>query len=167
MCFKDKCQVKPKSFLNNDLLSKHQNTHNDLPLQKCPKHFGAKRNMMKHMATKHREDTGVILTCRVWMSEICWQFHEQLIHYQLIQLTTLKLTTVKLTCCLMAEMTDSRQLIEKKFYEILQLCIMQSVSLVKSQGLNAAQDMDQFQIRDQSKVFLNFQDIKIFIQNLT
>ena len=48
------------------------------------------------------------------MSEICWQFHEQLIHYQLIQLTTLKLTTVKLTCCLMAEMTDSRQLIEKK-----------------------------------------------------
>ena len=68
---------------------------------------------MKHMATKHREDTGVILTCRAWMLEICWQFHEQLIHYQLIQLTTLKLTTVKLTCCLMAEMTDSRQLIEK------------------------------------------------------
>ena len=109
VCFQDKCEMKPKSFLNNDLLSKHQSTQNNLPLRKCPKHFGAKRNMMKHMATKHREDTGVILTCRAWMLEICWQFHEQLIHYQLIQLTTLKLTTVQLTCYLMAEMTDSRQ----------------------------------------------------------
>ena len=27
--------------------------------------------------------------------------------------------------------------------------------------LNAAHDMDEFQIRDQSKVFLNFEDIKI------
>ena len=59
MCFKDKCQTKPKSFLNNDLLSKHQNTHNDLPCPKCPKRFGAKRNMKKHMAIKHREDKEV------------------------------------------------------------------------------------------------------------
>ena len=79
---------------------------------------------MKHMATKHREDTGVILTRRVGMSEICWQFHEQLIHYQLIQLTTLKLTTVKLTCCLMADMTDSRQLIEKKSFTKYYSCAL-------------------------------------------
>ena len=51
--------MKPKSFLNSDLLSKHQKTHNDLLCPKCPKRFGAKRNMMKHMASKHREDKEV------------------------------------------------------------------------------------------------------------
>ena len=56
MCFKDRCQTKPKSFLNNDLLSKHAQRS---PMPKCPKRFGAKRNMMKHMAIKHREDKEV------------------------------------------------------------------------------------------------------------
>ena len=73
---------------------------------------------MKHMATKHREDTGVILPS-VDVGDLL-AIPLQLIHYQLIQLTTLKLTTVQLTCCLMAEMTDSRQCFnKKKFYELL------------------------------------------------
>ena len=59
VCFKGKCEFKAKSFVNNGLLTKHQNTHNDLPCEKCPKHFGAKRNMKKHMANVHRDDKEV------------------------------------------------------------------------------------------------------------
>ena len=48
-----------QNLANNGLLTKHQNTHNDLPCEKCPKHFGAKRNMKKHMANVHKDDKEV------------------------------------------------------------------------------------------------------------
>ena len=36
--------------------------------QKCPKHFGAKRNMLKHMATGHKYDTKVKENCKTTVS---------------------------------------------------------------------------------------------------
>ena len=57
------------------------------------------------------------------------------------------------------------------FFQNLQVQVFHSevgVELSNTAGrLNTAHDMDEFQIRDQSKVFLNFWEIKIVNQNMT
>ena len=45
---------KPKSFINNQLLSKHQVNHENFPCAKCQKNFGAKRNLLRHQKTVHK-----------------------------------------------------------------------------------------------------------------
>ena len=58
MCKKGFCAEKPKSFLNNQLLSRHQLHHENLPCNKCQKTFGAKKNMVRHLNTVHKEAEG-------------------------------------------------------------------------------------------------------------
>ena len=54
MCIKDSCAEKPKSFLNNQLLSTHQKNHDNVPCTKCRKTFGAKRNVLRHIKIVHK-----------------------------------------------------------------------------------------------------------------
>ena len=58
MCIKDSCAEKPKSFLNNQLLSTHQKNHDNVPCTKCRKTFGAKRNVLRHIKTVHKAFEG-------------------------------------------------------------------------------------------------------------
>ena len=58
MCIKGSCAEKPKSFINNQLLSRHQLHHENLPCNKCQKTFGAKKNMVRHLNTVHKEAEG-------------------------------------------------------------------------------------------------------------
>ena len=54
MCIKDSCAEKPKSFINNQLLSTHQKNHDNVPCTKCRKTFGAKRNLLRHIKIVHK-----------------------------------------------------------------------------------------------------------------
>ena len=54
MCVKGSCEEKPKSFINNQLLSKHMVNHENLPCAKCQKNFGAKRNLLRHQKAVHK-----------------------------------------------------------------------------------------------------------------
>ena len=64
MCIKGSCAVKPKSFINNQLLSKHQRNHENLSCAKCKKNFGAKKNMLRHLKTVHKASEGEENTAR-------------------------------------------------------------------------------------------------------
>ena len=55
MCIMGKCKNKPKSFVNNQLLAKHAKIHDSNPCTKCQKTFGAKRNLVRHLKTVHKE----------------------------------------------------------------------------------------------------------------
>ena len=55
MCIMGKCKNKPKSFVNNQLLAKHAKIHDSNPCTKCQKTFGAKRNLVRHLRTVHKE----------------------------------------------------------------------------------------------------------------
>ena len=54
MCIKNSCAEKPKSFINNQLLSTHQKNHDNVPCIKCRKTFGAKRNLLRHIKIVHK-----------------------------------------------------------------------------------------------------------------
>ena len=58
MCIKGSCAEKPKSFVNNHLLSRHQHHHESFPCTKCQKSFGAKKNMVRHLNTVHKAPEG-------------------------------------------------------------------------------------------------------------
>ena len=55
MCIMGKCKNKPKSFVNNQLLAKHAKIRDSNPCTKCQKTFGAKRNLVRHLRTVHKE----------------------------------------------------------------------------------------------------------------
>ena len=55
MCIMGKCKNKPKYFVNNQLLAKHAKIHDSNPCTKCQKTFGAKRNLVQHLRTVHKE----------------------------------------------------------------------------------------------------------------
>ena len=58
MCIKDSCSEKPKSFINNQLLSIHKRNHDNIPCPKCRKTFGAKKNVLRHLNTVHKASEG-------------------------------------------------------------------------------------------------------------
>ena len=58
MCIKGSCAEKPKSFINNQLFSRHQLHHDNIPCNKCQETFGAKKNMVRHLNTVHEESEG-------------------------------------------------------------------------------------------------------------
>ena len=58
MCIKGSSAEKPKSFVNNHLLSRHQHHHESFPCTKCQKSFGAKKNMVRYLNTVHKAPEG-------------------------------------------------------------------------------------------------------------
>ena len=55
MCIMGKCKNKPKPFVDNQLLAKHAKIRDSNPCTKCQKTFGAKRNLVQHLRTVHKE----------------------------------------------------------------------------------------------------------------
>ena len=54
MCFVGSCKEAPRSFLNNHQHEKHQQDHANVKCPECSKSFAAKRNMKRHIKSKHR-----------------------------------------------------------------------------------------------------------------
>ena len=56
ICAKGKCAENPRSFINNYLLKKHQDCHEEIKCEKCDKKFTAKRNFRRHIKTVHKDN---------------------------------------------------------------------------------------------------------------
>ena len=56
ICAKGKCAENPRSFINNHLLKKHQDCHEEIKCEKCDKKFTAKRNFRRHIKTVHKDN---------------------------------------------------------------------------------------------------------------
>ena len=54
MCFVGACQEKPRSFLNHHQHEKHQQDHANVNCPECNQLFSAKRNLKRHIRTKHK-----------------------------------------------------------------------------------------------------------------
>ena len=54
MCFVGSCKEAPRSFLNHHQHEKHQQDHANVKCPECGKSFAAKRNMNRHMKSKHK-----------------------------------------------------------------------------------------------------------------
>ena len=59
ICAKGKCAENPRSFINNHLLKKHQDCHEEIKCEKCDKKFTAKRNFRRHIKTVHKDNLEV------------------------------------------------------------------------------------------------------------
>ena len=56
ICAKGKCAENPRSFINNHLLKKHQDCHEEIKCEKCDKKITAKRNFRRHIKTVHKDN---------------------------------------------------------------------------------------------------------------
>ena len=54
MCFVGSCKEAPRSFLNHHQHEKHQQDHANVKCPECGKSFAAKRNMNRHIKSKHK-----------------------------------------------------------------------------------------------------------------
>ena len=57
ICMKGTCEHKPKQFINDKLLNKHQKIHGDHACSECEKKFGTKRSLKRHQKKIHKRSS--------------------------------------------------------------------------------------------------------------